>query len=205
MANRLIIIGLLLINIFMFTSCLTIETSVTINSDLSGTAIFNYSVSTLAADIGKIDRDNKVLPFPINQEDFDVAADKAGGIEIIRYENDLGVNGTRYNIEGEISFDSLDSFGAFCGTTFSVVPSGNNQLLTVLIQEADDEKAVTEQTMNIVRDNFPDDQFSFIITIPGDIVQVNGATFSGSDVRFNISVEELVQSTENIQFTVEYR
>ena len=191
------------LTLLILTSCLSIDTEINLNENGSGTAHFNYSVSTLAADIGKIDIKNEVLPFPILKEDFDNAALRAGGIEILVYT--LSDDGSRYYIDSDISFDNLDSLSNFTGIQFQRIDSGNNSLLTVLIYEGSEENTVTDETLSIVNGSFPNDAFSFKITFQGDIVRVDGATFSGSVVSYNISVNDLIQRTDNVQFSVEYR
>ena len=189
--------------LLLISSCLSIETEVELKKDGSGTARFSYSVSTLAADIGKIDSDNKILPIPIMEEDFDIAARKAGGIEIKEYK--LTENGTRYLIESEIDFDSLESLSIFSGSDFLLEQNGNNKILRVTIYDGSGDEEVSQQTIDMVRENFSEDLFSFSILIPGDIVRVTDAVFSGSTVSFSISVEELIINTGPVTFSVEYR
>jgi hypothetical protein len=196
------IFSLILFSLF-FTSCLTVDAAITLNKNGSGTANFVSSVSTLAADIANIDSKNEILTFPLMREDFDTAALDAGGIQILKY--DMTSDGSRYFIDSEVSFNSLNSLSIFTGIQFQLENTGNNSLLTIIVYDIPVDNEISEQAMNLIRNNFPGDSITFTILIPGDIIKVEGATFSGSEVSFNISVEELIQSTESVQFSVEYR
>ncbi len=189
--------------LLIISSCLTLKTNMEINNDGSGLASFSYSVSTLASDLGEIDFENLAIPFPIMRADYDIAAQKTDGIQIIRY--NLTDDGSRYSIESEIAFDSLESFSVFSGTLFSLESSGNNKILTVTVYDGSGDEEVSGKALSMVRDSFPEDYFSFSIEIPGDIIQVEGATFTGSSVSFSISVEDLLSKTDVVQFSVEYR
>lgn len=197
---RFVLALLILISLI---SCLSIETEITLNNNESGTASLVYSVSTLAADINNIDRSDNVLPFPITKEDFDSAAEINSGVQIQSY--DLSDDGSRYYINSEISFESFESLSEFTGTQFLIEDRGNNKVLTVIVYEFSSDEQISEQALNLVRDNFSEDSFIIRINIPGDIIRVQGATFSGSQVRFEINVEDLLQRNNSIQFSVEYR
>jgi len=203
MESKTISVLIILISLFLLASCLTIESELSLNDDESGTVRLEYSVSTLAVDIAKIDKDNSVLPFPIMEDEFDAAILKGNGVQKLEYE--MSDDGARYYIRSLISFDSLNSLSLFTGSQFLLENQGSNKLLTVTVYDFPEDYEIDIQTLNIVSENFAEDFISFTVTIPGDIVRVNGATFSGSEVSFTITVEDLIQSTENVQFSVEYR
>lgn len=163
----------------------------------------DYSVSTLAVDISKIDDIGQVLTFPILEADYNEAAALSPGVQVLAYE--ISDDGSRYNINSEISFDNLESLSSFTGMQYILQNQGNNKLLTIIVYEISEDQGITGQNAALINQNFSEDSFSFKITMPGDIIRVNGATFSGSDVSFKISLDDLIQSTETIRFSVEYR
>jgi len=203
MVYRIFQILIITFSLILFASCLTVETEITLNKDESGTAVFNYNLSTLALDISKTDPDKDIFSFPLMQKEYETSALKAGGIQIANYS--LTDDGSRTFINSEIVFNSLQSLSLFTGVQFQSENLGSNKLLTVLIYESPGEKEVSDRSLRIVNDNFSEEYFSFKITIPGDIIRVEGATFSGSEVTFNINIEELLNSSETVQFSVEYR
>ncbi|MBI9099226.1 MAG: hypothetical protein JEY91_12145 [Spirochaetaceae bacterium] len=203
MDKKITCFSFLILSLALFSSCLTMDLEISINRDNSGTARLVYSLSTLAMDINRIDSEKTVLNIPLTREDFESAALLAGGILINDYE--MTDDGSRYNINSLVSFDSIESLGTFTGIEFLLEETGNNKLLTIRSTDASLVKEISEQTLDIIRESFPDDFISLIITIPGEIIRVAGATFSGSDVSFKISVEDFLRTRETIQLTVEYR
>ncbi len=200
---KFIKIFLSIFTLSILSSCLTLKTDMEIYTDGSGIASLSYSVSTLASDLGEVDFENSVIPFPVMRDDYNIAAQKTDGIQIIRH--NLTDDGSRYYIESEIAFDSLESFSVFSGTLFSLEFSGDNKILTVTVYNGSGDEEVSEKTLSMVRDNFPEDFFSFSIEIPGDIIQVEGATFTGSTVSFSILVKDLLSKKDAVQFSAEYR
>ena len=203
MAHRIIRLIIFIFSFILLASCLTIEAEISLNKDESGTAVFNYNLTTLALDISKTDSDKEIFFFPITEPEYKSLAQEMGGISI-KY-NPPTDDGSRTFINSEIEFDSLQSLSLFTGLQFQTEELGNNKLLTVTIYESSEEEKINEQSLQIVSDNFSNEFFSFKISIPGDIVRAEGATFSGSDVTFNINIEELLNSPETVQFSVEYR
>jgi hypothetical protein len=189
--------------IITLTSCLSVDTEIFLNSDGSGTAKMVYSVSTLALDISDVDKKKNVIFFPILKDDFDSAASNINGLQILSYE--IKDDGNRYYINSEISFDTLQSLSSFTGLPMTLVEQGNNKLLSVTVYEVLQNSEINEQARSLIDNSFPDESFSFSLNIPGDIIRVTGATFSGSDVLFQISLKEIIQSKNTIKFSVEYR
>lgn len=203
MINKVLKSFTLCLSLSLFVSCLSLETDLSINSDGSGKAEFRYNLSTLALDISKIDGEKEILPFPITIDEFEQSALNIGGISISEY--NMTDDGSRYYITSEIQFSSLEQLSLFTGIKFQIEQSGINTLMTIIVFEPSLVDPVSEQTLDIVRDKFPEEFCSFQITIPGDIIRVEGATFSGSDVSFKINIGELLSRTDVVKFSVEYR
>ncbi len=203
MINKLLKSFTMCLSLLLLVACLTLETNLSIESNGSGRAEFRYNLSTLALDISKIDEDKDILPFPITINDFTQSALPASGISILEY--NMTDDGSRYYINSEVEFSSLEQLSLFTGIEFQIEENGSNTLMTVIVFEPSQSAPVSEKTLNILRNKFPADFCSFQIGIPGDILRVEGATFSGSDVSFRINIGELLSSTDTVSFSVEYR
>lgn len=203
MGNKSILFLLVLFAPLVFVSCLTIESEITLNTDESGIAVFQYNLTTLALDINRTDSDSKILPFPILRDEYETSARNVEGISVTNY--NLSDNGSRYLINSDIVFESLQSLSDFTGLSLISETLGNNTLLTIIVYETSGENMISEQSLSLVKEKFSKEFFSFKITIPGEIVRVEGATFSGSTVTYKINIEELLNRSETVQFSVEYR
>lgn len=203
MLSKILKYSILWGSLVLFISCLTLEADLTLKSNGSGKAIFRYNMSTLAMDIRKTDGEKKILPFPVTIDEFEQSAVSTGGISILDYK--LTTDGSRYYISSEIEFSSLEQLSLFTGIQFQTEKSGTNTEMTIVVFEPSVNSPVSEKTLNLVREKFPEEYCSFQITIPGDIIRVERATFSGSDVSFKVNVADLLSSADSIGFSVEYR
>lgn len=203
MTNKRVKLMSLFFTICSLFSCLTLETDLTLNPNGSGTALFRYNLSTLALDISKIDGEKEILPFPITLNDFEQSALNSGGISILDYK--MTDDGSRYYMNSEVEFISLRHLSQFTGIEFQIEQSGSNTLMTTIVFEPSQDHPVSVQTLDLLREKFSEEFCSFQITIPGDIIRVEGATFSGSVVFFEINMGDLLSSTEPVSFSVEYR
>lgn len=199
--SLLMILITLLLSILV--SCLTVEADILIDGNGSGRADLRYNLSTLAMDVNAIDEKKQILPFPILEREYETAAQGADGISIEEYE--LRDDGTRSYVNSSITFNSLENLSIFTGISFQSESVGNNTLLTVDLYNPPKGDPVSEKSLNLVKEKFPLEFFSISITIPGDIIRVEGATFSGSDVLFKINVDDLLSRQEPVSFSVEYR
>lgn len=187
---------------FLLSSCLTINASIDLSDNFSGVFRYSASISTLATDLEQVDPTGLVIPFPLNKVAADTAAE-AGGIVINKWE-ELD-DGSRINMDCELSFADLPSLGTYGGFSLTSESSGNNSVLSVIVYQSESEEGISQNVLDIVNESFFEDYIEIQIVIPGDIIRVVGATFSGKTVTFRISVAEMLQSASDVQFTVEYR
>lgn len=193
---------LLLLAPFLLSSCLTVSATVDLSDDFSGVFLYSASVSTLANDLDQVDSSGLIIPFPLNKAAAEIAA-AAEGLEIINLaELD---DGSRINIDCELGFADLASLSSFGGFLISSESSGNNTILNVIVYQTASDEGISQKVIDIVNESFSEDYIEIRTVIPGDIIRVEGATFSRSTVTFRTSIAQLLQSDSDVQFTVEYR
>lgn len=183
-------------------SCLTIDAQVSFSKDLSGVFQYDASISTLAADLEQIDKEKNIIPFPLLRESVDRALNLTVGLTVDSWK--IADDGTRYFAQSAISFTNPDSLGQFTGLSFNIEERINSTILTVLLYSPS-ESEVPESVRSIVKEKFPDDYIQLQTIVPGSIIRTEGATFSGSTVTIRKTIVELLDSSEDIQFSVEYR
>jgi len=183
-------------------SCLTIDATIDLSEDLSGSILYKASISTLAADLEEIDKDKELIPFPLLKEAVDKSIEELDGISAKNWS--VSDDGTRYQVDGLLDFTDLTSLSSFSGMEFTAERSGNNTVLSVSLFSSLD-RDVSSSVQGIVDNNFANDYIEIKTLIPGSIIRVEGATFSGSTVTFRRSVSQLLASPEDARFTVEYR
>ncbi|MBN2658711.1 MAG: hypothetical protein JXR86_16770 [Spirochaetales bacterium] len=189
--------------IIILTSCLTVEATIELSDEGGGELLYRASVSTLAADLEQIDQAKNLIPFPLLEEAVNSAAERAAGVSLAEWE--VSSDGTRYFVDSRVSFVDLASLSDFTGLNLSIEPSGSNRILRISVYDYKEEKPVSKSVIDIVNESFADDYIQIRITIPGSIIRVEGATFTGATVTYRKTISELLSSPSGVQFTVEYR
>jgi hypothetical protein len=72
--------------VLALTSCLSIDAKIDLSANGSGTLNLRYELSRYAANVGRMDGSDTLLMFPLEREDFEGAAARIGGLEILEYE-----------------------------------------------------------------------------------------------------------------------
>lgn len=188
----------------LFISCLTIDAGIELRDNSSGVLRYDASFATLAADLESINGGGSIVFFPLLKKSADEKAQAISGVRFAEpsVQSD---DGSTYNVLGELLFDDLASLSEFSGVQFISEASGNNTILTVTVYSVSEGGAVSPNVLDIVRNSFSEDYIEIQTVIPGDIIRVEGAVFTGSTVTFRIGLAEMLESSENVQFTVEYR
>lgn len=202
MADIRFLPGIILVSLLL-NSCLSLSYDLTLSANGSGTLLYQGSISTLAADLESTNGGDKIVYYPLMSDKADQAAAASGGARIISW--DMTDDGSRYHIKGSIGFSSLDSLAAFAGIGLASERIGADTKLSFTIYRADVNNPVDSRILDIVKNSFPDDFIEIKVHIPGDIIQVNGATFSGSTVTFRTTLLKMLQDDRDVIFTAEYR
>ncbi|MBB6478980.1 hypothetical protein [Spirochaeta isovalerica] len=202
MAEAIKKIFLLAVSLHLFTSCLTIDARIDLSEDLSGELQYRASISTLAADLEKVNQKEPLFTFPLFKSAVDRAVLSAEGVSLVNWsESD---DGTRFYADSTVGFTGLAALSLFSGMNLGSEQSGNNTVLSVSLFNFGGEE-ISPTVINIVNESFSDDYIQIQIVIPGSIIRVEGATFTGSTVTYRKSVSEILANPSDVQFTVEYR
>ena len=100
-------IVLLCLTLAFLTSCIGIDSRLTIRDNGSGTLQLTYRVSQLVADLGVSSTGKSVIPLPISRADFERSLAQSGGkVRLTRF--DRSENEKDITIRVELAFNSLD-------------------------------------------------------------------------------------------------
>jgi len=101
-------IVLLCLTLVFLTSCIGIDSRLTIRENGSGTLQLIYRISQLVANLGLSSTGKSAIPLPVARSDFERSLAASGGkVRLVRFdrsENEKGIT-----IRVELSFDSLDA------------------------------------------------------------------------------------------------
>ena len=101
-------IVLLCLTLVFLTSCIGIDSRLTIRENGSGTLQLIYRISQLVANLGLSSTGKSAIPLPVARSDFERSLAASGGkVRLVRF--DRSENEKDITIRVELSFDSLDA------------------------------------------------------------------------------------------------
>jgi hypothetical protein len=198
-------IFLLLVAVAFLTSCVDIESRLSVRSDGSGTFALTYRVSRQLADLGRTAGEAPSVPLPVEREDFARAVNGVQGVHLRsfrRTQDDENVT-----IRAELSFTSLEALArieAFRELDLRLTSSGAHRSLSVLVAKAAD-APVDEDSLRMIDDMFEGRAVTWIVEAPARITSSPpGATLSadGRRLTWTAGMRDLVNRTEDLVLTL---
>jgi len=119
----------------LLTSCIGIESRMTIQDNGSGTLVLTYRVSQLVTDLGVSSTGKSVVPLPLSRTDFERSIAPSGGkvrlTGFSRSENEKDVT-----VHAELAFDSVEalaSVDAFRDAALTLASQGSQHSFSQVI------------------------------------------------------------------------
>lgn len=96
---------------FLFYSCLAVDADIEVKADGSGVMNLGYRISRTVEAMGKLDGNERWLPLPVGEADFERSLSRIGSLELQSFSSSQDEQDIRVN--AQVSFDSLDALVAF--------------------------------------------------------------------------------------------
>jgi hypothetical protein len=190
--------------LLLLTSCIGIDSRLTLQDDGSGTLALTYRVSQLVADLGLSSTGGTVIPLPLSRTDFDRAVEGSKGkVRVARF--DRSENEKDITISVQLAFDSFDALAqmdAFRDAGLKLASDGTGRTYTQLIARAP-ARPLSDTTLQMFDALFSDYALSFALHVPRPIQSSTVGTLS-SDKRtltYSAPVRDIVTTKADIVLT----
>ena len=197
---------LLIIPILFLSSCLSVDTRITLNNDGSGEVMLQYEISQIALNIGMYDKNSSDLPLPVGLNDFQRTVNTIDGLELVPGTWSFSEDEDAIQISASMTFESLDALNRFYSPGAKMITlseAGENSIYTQVIHTAP-EVETDEDSIEFADIFFSDYALSFVVTLPEDIKNVNIGDVSGKTASYSISIPELVRAGEEIKLEITF-
>jgi hypothetical protein len=163
-------IVLLCLTLAFLTSCIGIDSKLTIRDNGSGTLQLIYRVSQLVANLGVSSTGKSVIPLPISRADFERSLASSGGkVRLARF--DRSENEKDITIRAELAFASMDDLArvdAFQDAQLKFTAEGSSHSFSQLVA-----KTVTpplnEDSRKMLQTLFDGYEMTFVLEAPQPI------------------------------------
>ncbi len=195
--------------IVSLSSCIGVNSNVSIRQNGSGTIQLEYRLSRMFEALGKLDGNEKQLPLPVGRTDFERTVNRVPGLALTAYstsqdEKDLLV-------KAELSFTSLDALAGFLdatGQSVRLVSDGGNRTMGLVLVRG--LKNLDQDLESLVKTVFAgytiDMRFNFPSTPTVSTVgNIGQAAVAGTTARYTSPVTELVLSSEPVELRLSWK
>ena len=172
----------------LFSSCLTLSSSVNHQRSGAGSVSMDYRLNKKAVGIQKdsVSGDN-LIPLPLNRDDFEQVAAGLPGITLRSFSE--SEDSDYVYIETSLDYQSLDDLAELIGIPIDYSNEGTRGSMTLRIYEGN--APVSAETQAILDSVFADDTMTFEFTMPANILSSSYGTVSGRTVSYEVNLPDV--------------
>ena len=190
---------------FIFLSCLSIDSKMTLAANGSGSLELVYTVSSFARDWDASGSGNSPLPLPVNEGDFRRSVNMIQGISLTSYsrreENDSTVIRA---VLGFTSVEALNRFVAGPQSVFALRQEGTRTIFEQTITEGT-KSSLGEDYLEFVRTFFSPYVLSFTLTAPRAVTRaIPSQNVLGQTASVSFPLAHVMESSQPVIWQVEW-
>jgi len=163
----------------LLTSCIGIDSRMTIRDNGSGTLTLTYRVSQLVTELGVSSTGRSAMPLPLSRADFDRAlAATSGKVRLTSF--DRSDNEKDITIRAQLAFDSVDALAridAFRDADLKLAAQGSDRTFSQMVARAP-RQPLTDDSKRMLDALFDGYDLSFAIEAPRPIKDATLGTLS---------------------------
>jgi hypothetical protein len=189
------------------TSCVGIDSRLTINDNGSGVLALTYRVSQLVVNLGNPVDGKGVVPLPLSKSDFERSlAATQGKVRLTRF--DRSEDQKDITIRAELAFDSLDALAqvdAFQSAQIHVSTDSGNHTFSELIAKAPSEP-VTDDSLRMVDAFFGGYDLAFTVEAPQPVKSNSLGTLSADKrvLTYKTTVSDILRTKNDIILSISW-
>jgi len=195
--------------IVSLSSCIGVNSNVSIRQNGSGTIQLEYRLSRMFEALGKLDGNEKQLPLPVGRTDFERTVNRVPGLALTAYS--ISQDEKDLLVKAELSFTSLDALAGFldaAGQSVRLVSDGGNRTMgLVLVRGIKNVDADLESLVRTVFAGYTIDmRFNFSSTpTVATVGNIGQAAVTGTSARYTSPVTDLVLSSEPVELRLSWK
>ena len=207
--KKVSIIALLGFLVLTLSSCLGVNSNVTIRQNGSGTIQMEYRLSRMFEALGKLDGNEKQLPLPVSRTDFERTISRVPGLQLTSYATSQDQRDIL--VKAELSFANLDALIGFLdasGQSVRLANEGGNRAMGLVLVRGI--KNVDKDLENLVRTVFAGYTIDIGFNLPSTptvstVGKIGQAAVTGTTARYTSPVTDLVLSPEPVELRLSWK
>ena len=189
----------------LLASCLNVETTISLENDLSGRVSITYEIENELWDLGVFDPESSVRAFPVSEADFRRTVRRVEGAELVDYSISRDEATTR--VEASLSFDDLEALNGIYAPGQSLIAVTEEGEQTVYRQRLKPEDEYTVEDTEFVESYFGNYSVVFRVQAPGEVDRANFGEVVASkrEVRVSLDLVEFLRRPAPVDWEIRYR
>ena len=194
-------LAVLCLTLALLSSCIGIDSRLTVRDNGSGTLQLTYRISQLIADLGVSSTGRSVVPLPVSRADFDRSlAASAGKVRLTRF--DRSENEKDITIRAELSFDSLDALAkidAFRDADLKWGTDGGRRVFSQVVARTP-RQPMSEDSRRMLETLFDGYELSFVVVAPQPIQDSTLGTLSADKrtLSYKTTIKDVMATTQDL-------
>ena len=185
----------------LLTSCIGIDSRMTIRDNGSGTLTLTYRVSQLVTELGVSSTGRSAMPLPLSRADFDRAlAATSGKVRLTSF--DRSDNEKDITIRAQLAFDSVDALAridAFRDADLKLAAQGSDRTFSQMVARAP-RQPLTDDSKRMLDALFDGYDLSFTVEAPRPIKDATLGTLSPDkrSLTYKTSVKDALSTPRDL-------
>jgi len=185
----------------LLSSCIGIDSRLTIRDNGSGTLQLTYRISQLVADLGVSSTGRSAIPLPVSRSDFERSlAPSNGKVRLTRF--DKFEDEKDITIRAEISFDSLDALAkvdAFSDADLKWGTDGSRRTFSQVVAKTPPQP-LSDDSKRMLETLFDGYDLSFVVEAPKPIQDSTLGTLSADKktLTYKTTIKDVMTTTQDL-------
>ena len=200
-------IVLLCLAVALLSSCIGIDSRLTVMDNGSGTLQLTYRISQLVADLGVSSTGRSVIPLPVSKTDFERSiASSNGKVRLARF--DKSEDEKDITIHAELAFDSLDALAkidAFRDADLKSGMDGAHRTFSQVVARTP-RQPLSDDSRRMLEALFDGYDLSFVVVAPQPIQDSTLGTLSADKktLTYKTTIKDVMTTTQDLVLTARW-
>ncbi|MGA2378301.1 MAG: hypothetical protein ABSG85_03250 [Spirochaetia bacterium] len=191
----------------LLSSCIGVDSRLTVRDNGSGTLQLTYRISQLVADLGVSSTGRSAIPLPVSRSDFERSlAASNGKVRLTRF--DKSEDEKDITIRAEIAFDSLDSLAkidAFHDAELKWGTEGSRRTFSQVVARTP-RQPLSDDSRRMLEALFDGYDLSFVVVAPQPITDSTLGTLSADKktLTYKTTIKDVMTTTQDLVMTARW-
>jgi hypothetical protein len=194
-------IAALCLTLALLSSCIGIDSRLTVQDNGSGTLQLTYRISQLVADLGISSTGKSVIPLPVSKTDFERSlASSNGKVRLARF--DKSEDEKDITIHADLAFDSLDALAridAFRDADLKSGTDGSHRTFSQVVARTP-RQPINDDSKRMLQALFDGYELSFVLVAPQPIQDSTLGTLSADKktLTYRTTIKDLMTTMQDL-------